>query len=150
MRVLEPFEGVLTDFEVRQLLSRQAEERKKEEDTKPLPGARRTNNTGCWRAQHDVMMVSEALLQYLDGTRCSALTSESVQELLQAVKPFKLMRAETLMLLNTLPRSLVEVHLVVEECEERLSLEERQRLLALVAKAVEPAADEATGAAGAG
>ena len=45
------------------------------------------------------------------------------------MEPFGLTQAEVLNLVNTRPRSLVEVHLIVEECEERLTQQQRTELL---------------------
>ena len=54
-----------------------------------------------------------------------------VDAFIQAVAPFELVQAEVIMLLNAAPRSLVELHLIVEECEERLDAAQRQQLLQL-------------------
>ena len=47
-------------------------------------------------------------------------------------------RAEALQLINCNPQSVVEIHLVVEECEERLSQEEVRSLLGLCQRLRQP------------
>jgi hypothetical protein len=47
-------------------------------------------------------------------------------------QPFNLTKAEVLQLLNAVPKTPVEVHLLVEDCEERLQEEEVESLLHLV------------------
>eukprot|EP00310_Coccolithus_braarudii_P019301 CAMPEP_0183350144 /NCGR_PEP_ID=MMETSP0164_2-20130417/17027_1 /TAXON_ID=221442 /ORGANISM="Coccolithus pelagicus ssp braarudi, Strain PLY182g" /LENGTH=140 /DNA_ID=CAMNT_0025522019 /DNA_START=51 /DNA_END=473 /DNA_ORIENTATION=+ len=124
-------DGVLTDYEVYVLLCQQAAQRAEEERKKPLLGARRTCGTGSWRAQQDVRLISEQVLEYLADTGATNLNRVRIEAFLAAVKPFKLTQVETIVLLNMLPRSLVEIHLVVEECEERLTEDEREMLLDL-------------------
>ena len=129
MQVVAPDAGVLTNFEVRQLPRKQVQRRQEAEQLRPLPGARRAAAAAGWRSQQEVADLIEQALEYLDETACAAQSRESIGQFLAAVKPFELTRAETLMLVNSQPSSLVEIHLIVEECEERLTLEQRHELL---------------------
>lgn len=47
-------------------------------------------------------------------------------------------RAEILQLINLVPTSAVEIHLIVESCEERLSGERVEELLGLIAQQLRP------------
>lgn len=49
-------------------------------------------------------------------------------------QPFKLTRAELVQVLNLAPASEVEVHLIVEECEERLQEEQMAAFLQVVGR----------------
>lgn len=49
-------------------------------------------------------------------------------------QPFALTRAELLQVINLAPCSEVEVHLIVEECEERLTQQQVTQLMEVVAK----------------
>lgn len=50
------------------------------------------------------------------------------------LQPFGLTRAELLQVLNLAPVSEVEVHLIVEECEERLNEQQVADLIAVIGK----------------
>ena len=64
------------------------------------------------------------LFRYLKETPCSTQSPESIKNLMEALEPFKLTKAEKLQLLNLRPCSLVELQLIVEELDERLKSEE--------------------------
>ena len=74
---------------------------------------------------------------------------------MEAVKPFELTRMETQACINTPPSSIVEVHLLVEECEERLDQDRVRELLVLCHRTLvppvsaEPEAADASGGAAA-
>lgn len=57
---------------------------------------------------------------------------------LTALKKYNLTPAESLMMVNLRPTTPVEVQLVVEECEERLTEEQVEELAALVAQHLPP------------
>lgn len=58
-------------------------------------------------------------------------TREQVQAFYDAVKPYKLDKASVLQLINLAPTSLVELFLVVPDCETRLTETQQQELLDL-------------------
>lgn len=51
-----------------------------------------------------------------------------------SLQPFKLTRAELLQVLNLAPCSEVEVHLIVEQCEERVDEQQMAQFLEIVSK----------------
>eukprot|EP00962_Isochrysis_galbana_P002880 scaffold795_cov115-Isochrysis_galbana.AAC.4 len=132
MKVKDSNAGKLTNFEVRALLKRQVQERKRAEKKAPLPGARRALSLSV-RSLQDVEEISEQALSYLNRAPWKTQTRESIARFIDALAPFPLTRSEELMLVNARPRSLVEIHLIVEECEERLNDEQTQKILALCA-----------------
>jgi hypothetical protein len=137
MRVLDACDGVLTNFEVAQLLTAQQQRRDEEEAALPLPGARRsTAGTSAWSSQQTVAVLSEQVLTYLEKGGCTSQTHDGISTFLEGVKPFKLTRTETLALVNTPPSSVVEIHLLVEECEERLTPDDVRELLKLCQRTV--------------
>lgn len=67
-------------------------------------------------------------LQYLEG--CNAKASrEQLQSAVAAIQPLKLVKSEVLQLINLRPAAPVEIHLVVEQCEERLTTEQVEELI---------------------
>jgi len=140
MKVKNTNAGRLSNFEVAAVLEQQARERREVERKAPLPGARRAVSISV-RSLQDVELISDQTLGYLDKSPCALQSRESIGAFIESLSAFKLTRAEELMLINARPRSLVEVHLIVEECEERLTGEETQQLLDLCAllDAAEPA-----------
>ena len=131
MKVLQENVGAVTNFELVELLRRQARERSELEGSLPLPGARRASaatSAATWQAQQEV---AEQILAYLEGTPCALQNRESIVAFMAAVHRFKLTQAEVVSLINAQPCSRVEIHLIVEECEERLSEEQVGELLQL-------------------
>ena len=132
MRVLNAHDGVMTNFEVAQLLQDQQRLRDEQEAALPLPGARRgTAGSAAWSSQQTVSALSDQVLAYLEKTGNTAQEEASIVTFTQEVARFGLTRTECLGLANTPPSSTVEVHLLVEECEERLSADDVRELLEL-------------------
>lgn len=94
------------------------------------------------KKQHtNLATVSYEIIQYLENTACAKQSPEVISAFMKALEPFKLTRAEKLQLLNLGPRTAVEVQLIVEESEERLTEEQIYALLDIVATHLLP--DEA-------
>lgn len=74
-------------------------------------------------------LINEDIVAYLEETCAAGQSRESIARFMKACEPFRLKRAEVLNLINEQPNTLVEIHLIVEECEERLSAEQVQQLL---------------------
>ena len=68
-------------------------------------------------------------VKYLERTPCALQASEHVVSFMEAMKDFDLTKAEKLQLLNNRPTSLVEMHLMIEESDERMSDEYMGRLM---------------------
>jgi hypothetical protein len=56
-------------------------------------------------------------------------TDESVAAFLQRLNDYKLTKVEKLMILNSRPTSLASLHVLIEEHEDRFSIEEMDTLL---------------------
>ena len=89
--------------------------------------------------------INDDVVAYLEETSCAKQTAESIAAFMKACEPFRLKRAEVLNLINEQPQTLVEIHLIVEECEERLSQDQTQQLLDTVAVLIAAGASRANG-----
>ncbi|KAL0074685.1 HRDC-like protein [Phycomyces blakesleeanus] len=70
--------------------------------------------------------------EYLKTSPCSTQTPAQLKDFLDALKPFKLTRAERLQILNLRPKSAVEIYLIIEECEERFSEDDLENMLNII------------------
>lgn len=113
--------GLLTNFEVFKLLEERGA------GNAELAGS----STGA--------SVSECkVYEYLKQTPASTQSLESVSAFIEESSVFPITRAERLQAINLRPISAVEVHLVVEDCEERLTAENIESLIEIVEKTLPP------------
>merc|ERR1712179_102165 len=71
-------------------------------------------------------------IKYLEKTPCKVQSAEIIQEFLLATKDYKLTKSEKLQLVNLRPTTPVEMQLIIEDSEERLSEEQVEELIVLV------------------
>ncbi|XP_024867161.1 DNA-directed RNA polymerase III subunit RPC9-like [Temnothorax curvispinosus] len=91
-------------------------------------------NTKSYKKQmNQLATITYQTIKYLEDTPCKKQNPEKIHEFLKAMEPIKLTKAEKLTLLNLCPTTLVEIQLMVEESEERLSEEEAKTVLQIVA-----------------
>ncbi|KAG5337878.1 RPC9 polymerase, partial [Acromyrmex heyeri] len=93
-------------------------------------------NTKCsYKKQkmNQLATITYQTIKYLEDTPCKKQNPEKIREFLRAMEPIKLTKAEKLTLLNLCPTTPLEIQLMVEESEERLSEEEVDTVLQIVA-----------------
>ncbi|CAG5051178.1 unnamed protein product [Parnassius apollo] len=76
--------------------------------------------------------VTYETVHYLQDTECKNQSEQSIQKFLEAMKKFKLTKMEKLMMVNTPPRTELEIQLIVQESEERLSEEDVRSIIGIV------------------
>jgi len=117
MEVVDEHAGMLTNFEVLQVL--------KDVQTSKN-GYRKPNKS----QQHATILYSS--LKYLHNTPCTHQDPQVIKAFNEAVAEFNLTKAERLQLLNQRPTTAVEIQLIVEESEERLSEQQIEDLLHII------------------
>ena len=120
MEVVDDNAGMISNFEVLQLLK----------DVQSGEGGYRKPG----KSQQHLATILYSTLKYLEKTPCKDQTTECINEFMQAVESFKLTKAEKLQLLNQRPCTAVEIQLIVEESEERLTEEQIEELLSVISK----------------
>ena len=86
-------------------------------------------------------------LKHLEKTPCKDQSEETVAKFLEALQPYNLTKAEKLQLLNHRPATAVEIQLIIEESEERLTEEQTEEIIELVSRTLpgeEPEAEMET------
>ncbi|ORX90441.1 calcitonin gene-related peptide-receptor component protein-like protein [Basidiobolus meristosporus CBS 931.73] len=119
MEIVQTRSALLSNYEVFSLLKEQENERKQQVQHKH---------------PENLLTIEFEVVQFLEGTPSGTQTPEQLADFLESIKDFGLTKAEKLQILNLRPRSAVEIHLLIEECEERFSQERLEELINLVAE----------------
>ncbi|XP_057666684.1 DNA-directed RNA polymerase III subunit RPC9 [Diorhabda carinulata] len=73
-------------------------------------------------------------LRYLETTHINDQSADSIKNCMKDLSAFNLSKTELLMIINSPPSTAIDIQLMVEESEERLTEEQVQDILEIVAK----------------
>ncbi|KCV67896.1 hypothetical protein H696_05625 [Fonticula alba] len=122
MEVLELPTAYLSDFEVLQAILQSEQER----------ASREGGGGGKKRQPKNLMQVEADVKAHLHDRPCAHQTEEHIAAFLEAAIHSGLTKSEKLQILNHQPRSLVELHVLLQEAEERFSEEQLGQILAMI------------------
>ena len=120
MEVTDECSSMLSNYEVYSLL----------QDIKTGKKGQKQPN----KYMNQLATITYSTLKYLEGTPCKSQSGETFQNFMKALVPFNLTKSEKLQLLNQRPTSAVEIQLIIEESEERLTEEQIEELLEIIVK----------------
>ncbi|CAO3668063.1 unnamed protein product [Umbelopsis ramanniana] len=121
MEVVEARAALLSDFEVLQLLNERMESQKQRQ--KEYPNTEYAENSRT---------IQFEIKTALEKSACSTQDEQQVTAFLEEMKKWSLTKAEKLQILNLRPKTPVELHILIEECEERYTGEELDEILEVV------------------
>ncbi|KAB0793912.1 hypothetical protein PPYR_01148 [Photinus pyralis] len=84
------------------------------------------------KRQGQLATITYETLRYLENTPCNQQTPETITACLKALEPFNLSKNEKLMIINSPPTTALEIQLMIEESEERLTEEQVNEILKIV------------------
>jgi len=84
------------------------------------------------RKNEQLATITYETVRYLENTPCSFQTPENIRQCLKALEPFNLNKNEKLMLINSPPTTALEIQLMIEESEERLTEEQVEQILQIM------------------
>ncbi|RHY52597.1 hypothetical protein DYB37_006759 [Aphanomyces astaci] len=78
--------------------------------------------------------IDSKVLKCLSNSPAKTLTEDKIAHFLSMVAGFELTNAEKLQFINHCPMELVDVHLIIEDCAERLTEVQVEELMAITAE----------------
>lgn len=120
MKVLTERDKFLSDYEVLQhvqLLNKEIQSYQTEKKKKGHPGGL------------DLETITNDTINYLNQRPCNSMNEQGITSLLTHLNTLDLYKVEKLQIVNSLPRSMVHLHALVEECDSRFDSESCNNIL---------------------
>ncbi|KAI6216317.1 hypothetical protein M3Y99_01826600 [Aphelenchoides fujianensis] len=80
--------------------------------------------------QHKTVLYES--IKYLEATPAAQQSEANVRALMKEMQKFKMTPAELLQVVNLRPRNLVDIEMILEECDERYTEEQTAEMLDLI------------------
>lgn len=96
----------------------------------------------------DLEHITKDTISYLSKTPAVQQSEDSITSVMKELASFQLEKIEKLQILNSAPHSLVNLYAIVEECDQRFTEEECERILFIMSNYFP--ADDGAGEAGEG
>lgn len=132
MKILQQRDKLLSNFEAYQHL---CEVQKENEWGFTIPQTNKKRKNRFNPQLLDLEIISRDLSNYLvKMNQGNDVTTENFINLMLVLNSFELEIIEKLMIMNLLPRSLVNLYAIIEECEERFSQDKCEEMLSNIEK----------------
>jgi DNA-directed RNA polymerase subunit F len=119
MEIINKNSALLSNFEVYKLLK----------ETKEIQDLKYNKSINQQNIDKHLPTVVYESLKYLEKTACINYSKEIIEIFLKQSEKFKLTKVEKLQLLNQRPTTAVELQLLIENSEERFTIEQMDEIL---------------------
>ncbi|XP_033736891.1 DNA-directed RNA polymerase III subunit RPC9-like [Pecten maximus] len=119
MEIINDNAAMLTNYEVLTLLS----------DIQAGRGQKKPD-----KSLQQLATITYEAVKYLEDKPCKTQTPEIIEQFMTDVQSYNLTKSEKVQLLNQYPSTAVEIQLIVEESEERLTEDQIYELLEVIGK----------------
>ena len=119
MEIINKNSALLSNFEVYKLLK----------ETKEIQDLKYNKSINQQSIDKHLPTVIYESLKYLEKTACINYSKEIIERFLKESEKFKLTKVEKLQLLNQRPTTAVELQLLIENSEERFTIEQMDEVL---------------------
>jgi len=82
--------------------------------------------------QQGLSTIEYEVNKYLSNMPSSTQTPEQIENVINALKPYALTMTEVFQLINLRPKALIDLTLIIEECESRFTEENLENLLSII------------------
>lgn len=114
MKVLNERDLFLSDFEVYDRLKTLRKSWEVPPSAFPEKPAKKKNHGGL-----DLEIITSDIVTYLDRRACGDITVDSFKQLMVFLNTLDLVKVEKLQIVNSLPRSMVHLYSLIDECDQR-------------------------------
>ena len=80
----------------------------------------------------DIQFIERQVCEFLkSNTKCTLMTEETIKNFIENCKDFNINETDIIQIINVCPTTLVEIYLIIDDCETKLGQDKAEELLAL-------------------